>query len=73
MSTDPWATIANAKWDQTKASLHDYDAHKIDRLSYGGDVRWPTCSRCKALCITFHHEHGIAHLLPVGYEQENQL
>jgi hypothetical protein len=59
MTTDPWTTIATAKWDPATAQLHDIDAHR--RWTAGA---WPHCPRCSALAIEFHDRHSLGHLVP---------
>lgn len=67
---DPWADLAAAKWDDTTTRLHDFAAHKHDRI---GD-HWPQCPRCSTLAVEFHDRHDIGHLVPadVRYQHERK-
>lgn len=48
--------------------LHDKDAHKRDRKGNG----WPSCDRCIELCVRFHDEHGIGHLVPAELRRRSK-
>lgn len=30
---------------------------------------WPTCDRCIEMCVAFHDDHGIGHLVPSALRQ----